>query len=611
MATPWPRRLLPALIATATTAALFLAAPTATADGSDDGSGKDGSPPAAVTSGTNGTIAWTILSTDSLGGVDGGQLSSTAGTYYGTADGLAPRDPEWSPDGTELAYWGYSASPRSDAGLWVLGQPFGISTTPRHLTTGSSDSDPTWSPDGTKIAFLRSGPGAEGIYVVNAAGGTPYRIIDPGVFAEDLAWSPDGTRIAYANYCCGYGTTKHVYVLDLDSASVVDIGEGLSPSWKPDGTKLVFEHAYSSTDHDIYTMNPDGTDRTGLQTGTVNDVEPTWSPDGKQVAFIRSNGVYTWPLSGGNATKVSSDTLGFVESTTWGSIQASCQGRATTISGTPGADTLVGSRGVDVINGLGGDDTIIGLQGQDVICGGAGTDTVSYEGQTAPAHAVIGETDPQSGVSDLIGSDVEYLIGGAGPDTLVGDDRANVIRGGRGDDTVFAGGGGDSVLGGGGDDILVGDDGDDDLAGEGGEDVLRGGDGDDLLIGGDDADRMVGGPGTLDTADYTGRAQPVSVTIGGGPGDDGGKPDGGAGDRDTVTGSVENLTGGNGADTLIGNDLNNQIRGNLGADTMRGGEGRDLIRAQDGVADLVIDCGADTDSAAVKDAIDPAPISCP
>ncbi|MEZ0579707.1 hypothetical protein [Nocardioides sp. MH1] len=607
MATLWPRRLLPAVIATTALVGSTLAAASAPSPAHADPT-KPVAP--SITSGSNGDIAWTAISRDGTGGVSGGTLYSSDGSSYFPPSGIAPRDPEWSPDGSQIVYAGYAVGSSSGTGIWVVGQPFHVHTTPLRLTTSAYDSDPTWSPDGTRIAFARSQAGnGNGIYLVDADGGTPRRIYGDG-YVEDLSWSPDGRKIAFAGYCCGYGTTQHIYVLDLDGGPLVDLGAGLSPAWKPDGTRIAFEYVYSSTDHDIYQMNPDGSGVSGIQTGTVSDSEPTWSPDGLQVAFHRSGGIYTYGVFSGVTTQVS--TYGAeVESTTWGSNQTVCQGRPTTISGTAGADTLRGSSGVDVINGLGGDDIIIGMQGQDIICGGAGDDWVSYEGQTAPARAAIGETDPASGMSDLIAADVENLAGGAGPDYLVGDDRSNSLDGGRGDDSIHGGGGDDLLVGWAGDDEVFGDDGSDELTGDAGDDVLRGGDGDDQLIGGEDADLIVGGPGTMDLADYTGRTQPVTVTLGGPAGEDGGKVDGAADDRDTVKGSVENVTGGNGADTLIGNDLNNQIRGNGGADTMRGGAGKDLIRAQDNAADAVIDCGTDTDSPAIKDAVDPAPISCP
>ena len=344
------------------------------------------------------------------------------------------------------------------------------------------------------------------------------------------------------------------------------------------------------------------------------------------MAFHRPDGIYSYDwTTGGQALVRTGSNL---ESTTWGADQPAVPGPASDHQRDVRRRHLRGSNGVDVIHGMGGNDTILGLQGQDVICGGSGSDTVSFAGQTAPATAYLGEISPTAGVSDLIAGDVENLIGGSGPDTLVGDQRANQIdggdgadeitgggwsrprHGGRGEDRLVGGEGDDKITGSGGDDVLIGDDGDDQLAGTGGDDVLRGGDHADSLDGGLDGDLMIGGPGT-DTAEYDARTIGVDVTIGAGGDDDGSREDGPAGERDRVRGSVEDVNGGAGADVLVGNDVANRMTGNAGVDQLRGGDGRDVLRALDGIKDSVIDCGGGTDAEAQRDAIDPAAVSCP
>jgi Ca2+-binding RTX toxin-like protein len=171
------------------------------------------------------------------------------------------------------------------------------------------------------------------------------------------------------------------------------------------------------------------------------------------------------------------------------------------------------------------------------------------------------------------------------------------------------------VHGGAGDDELVGGNGNDTLLGLEGNDTLFGLPGDDLLDGGQGADLMTGGTGA-DTVDYHFRNSAVFVDFAGG------NNDGPAGEGDTVSADNEHIIGGNGNDTLIGNDNPNFIRGGPGNDTIRGGGGNDtlvgdggqdrlfgeggndFLDARDGITDLVLDGGADTDTAK-KDNSDP------
>jgi RTX calcium-binding nonapeptide repeat (4 copies) len=196
------------------------------------------------------------------------------------------------------------------------------------------------------------------------------------------------------------------------------------------------------------------------------------------------------------------------------------------------------------------------------------------------------------------------LTGGDGPDQLRVDSSsaasAFTLDGGAGDDHLSVAAVPRSypsavVRGGPGDDVLLGGAGDDELYGGAGSDTLIGGPGDDLLDGdgdgnGDaetsvDADVLNGGPGT-DTASWQGATQPVVVDLAD-PG-----TDGRAGEGDRLI-SIENVLGGSGNDTLLGdagpNDLDSGggtgdvVDGRGGNDTLStegtaiGGSGNDLL----------------------------------
>lgn len=188
----------------------------------------------------------------------------------------------------------------------------------------------------------------------------------------------------------------------------------------------------------------------------------------------------------------------------------SCQGRAPTVIGTPGADTLVGTGRDDVIAALDGDDTVIAQGGNDVICAGIGADLVFggsggdvIEGNEGDDR-LIGElsfVDRSPGNDSLIGDDGDDQLfgdlgndvveGGAGQDQLDGDEGNDTLDGGAGNDKASGGPGDDELFGGPGRDQLVGD-----FPGEKGRDRISGGPGNDTLFGGDGNDRLFGNGGT-------------------------------------------------------------------------------------------------------------------
>jgi Ca2+-binding RTX toxin-like protein len=127
-------------------------------------------------------------------------------------------------------------------------------------------------------------------------------------------------------------------------------------------------------------------------------------------------------------------------------------------------------------------------------------------------------------------------------------------------------------------DHRIGSDGNDTLDGLAGDDILTGASGDDTLNGGAGADRLFGGTGS-DTADYSGSAAAVTVSL------KTGNTSGGDAQGDTLA-SIENVTGSARADGLYGDSGANRLNGGAGDDALWGGAGADSL-----------DGGAGTDSA--------------
>lgn len=154
------------------------------------------------------------------------------------------------------------------------------------------------------------------------------------------------------------------------------------------------------------------------------------------------------------------------------------------IIGSSSADLLIGDANVNTINGGEGNDTIDGLGGDDSLIGGAGNDlfimnasdgvdivdggegngdTISYANLTS-TEGISVELDTSSSVDVSISNvkideikNIENVTGGAGNDTIIGDDYKNILTGNAGGDTIEGGAGKDTLYGGAGIDTLKGD----------------------------------------------------------------------------------------------------------------------------------------------------------
>ncbi|MDR6324748.1 calcium-binding protein [Actinoplanes couchii] len=166
------------------------------------------------------------------------------------------------------------------------------------------------------------------------------------------------------------------------------------------------------------------------------------------------------------------------------------------------------------------------------------------------------------------------VAGANGNDTLIGGTGRDYLSGGRGDDVLKGGAGDDLLTGGAGRDLIHGNSGSDSLYDGAGVDRAYGGTGDDLFWDGRGADRLHGGAGNdriltgkyvdadryyggvgIDRVDYRQRTGPVTADA------DGRADDGQTGEKDRIAPDVENLTGGKGDDTLIGNRYANVLDG--------------------------------------------------
>ena len=147
-----------------------------------------------------------------------------------------------------------------------------------------------------------------------------------------------------------------------------------------------------------------------------------------------------------------------------GSDRVVCNAANNQVAGLFGNDTLLGGAG---------DDTLNGGFGNDLLDGGPGSDTVLFISTAGPVTVNLAFVGPQStgeGIDTLVS--IENVTSGTGDDTLLGNEVANVLDGGFGNDTLSGLGGNDTLLGGGGDDQLIGGLGIDRLDGGSGVDTV-------------------------------------------------------------------------------------------------------------------------------------------
>ncbi len=172
--------------------------------------------------------------------------------------------------------------------------------------------------------------------------------------------------------------------------------------------------------------------------------------------------------------------------------------------------------------------------------------------------------------------------GGAGNNYAVGDDSAQFISLGEGDDTLYGGDGNDTIGSAAGNDALFGDGGSDTVIGGSGNDTVWGGSESDVVYGNTNDDLMYG-----NQANDTMFGGQDSDTMFGGQDSDvvyGNFAD------DVVYGNMADDTvyGGQGDDTMYGGAGDDFLYGGLGGDVLIGGKGNDVMVTGDGADSIMV-----------------------
>ena len=290
------------------------------------------------------------------------------------------REPVFSPDGKMVAYVEDKNLGRGGGGLWIVPADGG---TPTLVAEAGNASSPVWSPDGHMLAFIvggqiqivpwkrDGGPASEKItidcpqsidVVRRLAGWTPDNeigaillpptesalytqpiqggmatVLTHGGYPEGPRWSPDGKRIictidvgtgrdgwvgyAIASVPADGGEITTIPVQSETKIATFSCGGGSHVS--PDGKTIVFAgwRKQAAKYGHIWILPIEGGKPKQLTDAPapLADSFPRWSPDGRNIAFVRANvpadwtavgkaNIYVIPAEGGEPKQLTSES---------------------------------------------------------------------------------------------------------------------------------------------------------------------------------------------------------------------------------------------------------------------------------------------------------------
>ena len=246
-------------------------------------------------------------------------------------------EPVFSPHGRYLAYSVTTTNAEADkkqSDLWLVSWDGG-ERRPLTATPEASEWQPRYSRDGQWLAFLADPGGDDAktqVWVMPAGGGEARQLTKFQEGVEDFDFSPDGKRLAviawdperaegtpkpknpppivtsryqFKEDGTGYLTArrKHLYLVDVASGKATQLTSGQHdeqlPAWSPDGRTIAYVTKRGADpdrhlNSDIYLIAPEAgarerqiTSFPGSDLDPYWESRPSWSPDGKRIAYLQ------------------------------------------------------------------------------------------------------------------------------------------------------------------------------------------------------------------------------------------------------------------------------------------------------------------------------------
>ena len=238
--------------------------------------------------------------------------------------------PSLSPDGAGLAFTRSQVdrdSMETQSRIFVMDVESRVCA---RFTSGERDASPRFSPDGKHLAFVRPDDGGKAqLWVIATGGGEARRLTSLAGGITDVAWSPDSSALAFVSdvdpdrapdghdakreprvrvarriryRADGLGwrgdAFRRVFVVDRESGESRQItdgeGDDSAPSWSPDGRLIAFvgdrrADREVATHSDVYVVAAEGGEPKLWSEGLSTVSAAAWSPSGDEIAVVGSD----------------------------------------------------------------------------------------------------------------------------------------------------------------------------------------------------------------------------------------------------------------------------------------------------------------------------------
>ncbi len=226
--------------------------------------------------------------------------------------------PQWSPDGTRIAYVSFE---RRKPIVFVHNLLDGTRTVLANFE--GSNSAPSWTPDGKKLAIVLTKDGTSNLYLIAVDGSGLVRLTSNQAIDTEPNFSPDGKTILFTSDRAG---SPQIYRIRADGQGEAErlTYEGtynVTPRYSPDGKSFIFIHRNEG--HFNVAMQEIASRQMQILTAGGLDQSPTFAPNGKMILYaseIKGRGILAAVSSDGRIKQRITAQSGDIREPAWGPL---------------------------------------------------------------------------------------------------------------------------------------------------------------------------------------------------------------------------------------------------------------------------------------------------